>query len=348
MSSLTTEQLVEMTKRANERLAEFEIPAGIGVVTKVPRGVVRVLHDVIMEFWEEDAPPAQKPSEMYVAGVQKGRAEALAEVGQRDNLHHNGHFLLSDGAVALGGGVRVAVESLTQGKLDGSPADALAAAWPTLADLAVADVPDANAETDDVAPQNRDEKLTEVEGIKARAYEVIRGLAEDGVMPRQSDYDAARPEGLPGRMRLSQITGMNWSEMAAELGLTVVPPHARALQRKAEIAQQEAAVESEPEAEPVGSDEAVAEPTRAEPAPKTEGRSYEDKYAEVRRKMRERAYEFIASIAVEGRMPLEDDYNAKRPTTVPSSRDMMNRLGFATWREVAEDVGLKWPPKPRQ
>lgn len=54
MSHLTAEQVTELTRRINERLGEWDFPRNhIGIVEKLSRGVVRLAHDEILVWLDE-------------------------------------------------------------------------------------------------------------------------------------------------------------------------------------------------------------------------------------------------------------------------------------------------------
>jgi hypothetical protein len=181
------------------------------------------------------------------------------------------------------------------------------------------------------------------EELKARAYEFIRGLAHDGIMPRYADYEAARPEGLPTRVTLLQRLGLSWREVAEELGLTMLTPIERMKQsNQAKAAAEEPAQAPQPLQPSIPPVQVVparvveSEPLKPQPAE----RNHIEQQAFERRKLRVDLFDCLRKIAVDGVMPTVDEYHARKPDALPNANDVMNRLGYMGWHEVAKDLGL--------
>ena len=67
--TISNEQLAELVKTVNTRLDEFNIPPGVPIFDGVSVGVVRIMHDVIME-WLDGGDPDERDE--WKAGFQKG------------------------------------------------------------------------------------------------------------------------------------------------------------------------------------------------------------------------------------------------------------------------------------
>lgn len=376
MSNLTSEQLAGLTAQVNERLAEFQL----GNLGALAPGIVRVVVDVAAPmFISESKKQQEEIFEWRLREFKRGWDSAQGDMeeggdgedeweGDRGghrrfpsttpegraftingdpNMDEETRHALGEMADAVYEHLSAQVEDAQATPNGHSPADAdaLAAAWPTMPDLPDGE-DESGADDDDdlvdtiptpldglsVVPQKCDEKSTDDAELcaepddqpqaqpHAAVFDLIRGLAAGGIMPRQLEYDEAKADDMPSSARLKQIVGLTWRQIAQELGLTVLAPVERAKMLREE---------------------------RATAAVATSER-YAEKAAEQRRKFSEQVNEFIRSIAIDSQMPMEDEYNAKRPVGLPASRDMMARLGFGTWRELAEDLGLRWPPKPKQ
>ncbi|MCC6454473.1 MAG: hypothetical protein IT328_05980 [Caldilineaceae bacterium] len=189
--------------------------------------------------------------------------------------------------------------------------------------------------------------------LKAKAYVFIRSLAVDGIMPRYADYnDACRPDDLPTQTHLRKILGLSWREMAEELGLTMLTPAQRMNQsnKQAKQEQEVAAAAPEPEPEPtpqpslpripdvqvVPARVVMAEPLKPKPA----DANYAERQASQRRKLRVDLFDFLRKIAVDGVMPTPEEYNERKPDALPNARDVMNRLAYTNWQDIAKDAGL--------
>lgn len=70
MSNLTTEQVLELTKRVNERMAEFNV-GDTPIFDAATPGIVRLVHDVFME-WQRDGVSDPEERDEWVTGFQKG------------------------------------------------------------------------------------------------------------------------------------------------------------------------------------------------------------------------------------------------------------------------------------
>lgn len=83
------------------------------------------------------------------------------------------------------------------------------------------------------------------------------------------------------------------------------------------------------------------------PSPQPAPLSHAAEMAQKRRELKERVFDFLRSIAVDGVMPTVAEYDERKPADLLDGKNLLNSLGYMSWQDVAHDVSLKWSGKGR-
>lgn len=364
MQTPSTATLRRLTEAVNARVAEefklFELDV---TPPKLSPGIVRAAWQVMAEQIEVDLETESLRNEVVQAVPAGQHIRFESESRMTGMLNALGKQLADDPATTTTADDNADPYDVAERMVKGDTADRAKRIDALVEKIREAETPEpahTTAAPKPTTPKRNRSQFGSIppEELKAKAYEFIRSLAADGIMPRQTEYDAARPDDLPGRMRLCQLLGQSWAEIAKELGLTMLTPQQRMSRSNQAKADAEPAAETpepapeEPKPEPAQLrqpsvprvPDAQVVPARVvevEPVkPKPAQPSYIEQQAFARRKLRVDVFNFLRKLAPAGVMPTIDEYNARRPSTLPDAKEVMNRLAYTSWEEVAADVPL--------
>jgi hypothetical protein len=159
--------------------------------------------------------------------------------------------------------------------------------------------------------QTRTQAIVDLDDYRTYVHNVLHSLSANGDMPSMAYFDQYRPDNLPTAGAVTKRLRRNWMEIAQDCGLT--PPAG---------AQLTAHKFSRPA------------PTRPLPsAPSTETR--EDTAPDFEQQI----IVVLTTMAVDGKMPSQKQWDAHRPDTLPSNTSVRNKLGIG-WSELAQRAGL--------
>lgn len=186
--TLTTEQLSELTERINARLAEFGAD-----MPQLSRGIVRMAHDVIEEWWEGapkqwPQPPADDPVlDAYSIGFERGKEVAKPKPEPK--------FVTQTAPVA----------------------ETVAA---TLGPEHVIVTPLKNGNGHHELPEGRGGNV--LPDLNALIKEVKR-ISMGGTMPTQAQFNLAKPANWASATAHLVRLGISWEQLAEQAELKIRP-----------------------------------------------------------------------------------------------------------------------------
>jgi len=302
MSTLTNEQLDLLTERANSRLGEF---GNLLALPKLAPGVVRIVHDVIDEWWNElDVdPPAPKSDDAgelltiaYGVGYERGKAAANPPEPDTSRLVTN-----SAPAPSL--------ESSAE----------FAAHWPELPDLEGVD-------------RFAEHPVTGMEKAVSEQAAAVLGPEHTVVAPLKSNGNghAASDTPEPSRKTTKPAPTHPWVKASTLDGRT--PPRLP----NPDVAREQLA---EAVANGSGGEAALAIGRPVSQADKQRVLRAE------REKELEEIIAALREMAVDGEMPSITTYNLEKPSHLPAWSNINYRHAITTWGTLAERAGLHYNPQ---
>lgn len=229
MSSLTTDQLKELTERIHGRLVEFPEM----FETPVP-GVVRLVYEVIEEWWNDATPqmPVKVPTPIgevdvmdgYHIGFERGREAMRKELGILEQ---------SGGWVGPSPAVEPTPEPVTPPLVQPSSLSVVAAADDPLRftvqpPTAIAVNTNGHTEPSPAAvavlgPEHTVVTPLQSTNLPSRQELIaeVKRQAMGGVMPTMAVFDMARPASWATAQAHLIRLGLTWTDLAQEAGLTL-------------------------------------------------------------------------------------------------------------------------------
>lgn len=233
MTNLSKEELAELTRRANARLAEFDDDG----MSNLSVGYMRIAVDVFMEWQAEQGPLWVSQPSSFDAGFERGVQAARRDGG--DSIMASGPIPNgitfgppANGVVAHEDDSPEPPPKRDEKLTEVTPPRPIGRDRVPAPDVARAQLATALAagQADDlqVMLAGRSRKLREADAIDKRARQPTReqfiaevqSMAMGGVMPTMAVFDDARPATWSTAWAIVQRLGFaNWSEVGKEAGL---------------------------------------------------------------------------------------------------------------------------------
>lgn len=346
MSHLTSEQLADLTELVNARIDEWESTVNVINGNELSRGLVRLLHDVIVEWWEEDKVACPPGDEKSAAAWPKLAAPAVGNP-MMDGFH---------------AGYMMGFERGKDGPSDDEVAVEIAEHEST---ISVAK-PLANGSRNGVekyssTPVTRNDSAghrgripptpEETDYEWQQVMDALRAMAVGGNMPTILRWDNEKPSHLRVGYQLLQKFGLSsWIELANLAGLRTGGRGRQGKQDEEEGDEEEEDDLKEDEEEEDDDHADDTKPKRKRPNGKHTPRRRLMGYEQAqtlpsgrRGNVLPTLDDLIARVkwtAMGGVMPTQAAFNDAKPASWATATAHLTRLGIS-WAELAELAGLK-------
>lgn len=174
-----------------------------------------------------------------------------------------------------------------------------------------------------------------------QAKAVIRRIAVDGQMPTMAEFNERKPDDMPTANHITQKTFVRWGDLADELNL------------QSSKGRRKKAGHRKPRQTGVQHRKPPVESTRQSKAqpPVDPPRHHTDDAADLdpaaRRQQLEDIIFHLRDMAVDGKLPLAETWNERKPEHLPDSKAIMLRWGLLKWDELAGYTHLETGHKRR-
>lgn len=170
-----------------------------------------------------------------------------------------------------------------------------------------------------------------------RTKKVLRDIAVDGQMPTMREFNDKRPAGFPTANHITQRTFVRWGDLARELDLHM--NKGRRSRAKPAARKQAAPGHRKPRTD-----------ANSAPSHRTPSTASRHTDPDARRRQLEDIIFHLRDMAVDGKLPAKEAWDANKPAELPDAGGILLRYGLVEWDDLAGYTKLeprsKRKPRP--